>query len=391
MSILSKLTELPRLTNAEYHAGDGISKSMLDVVRQSPAHYNHKYLRGKNQDHRALEYVYDTRSSAIVSDNWIDFCKQYAELEYQFVAGQKHNFLVRFSIAANLLGISPYSVYKYAEENNTKITTNCIDWVYKNYTNSFGLWENKINGSHVSISTALEFGSMVHSYVLEFDTFFYEYCRVPANAPKPPTAAQINAKKPSDDTLVSIKWWADFRKENAGKKPVTDKELGQLHAIRASILSNKTARKLLENGIAESSVYFTEPETETPCRVRPDWYSSRDFIVDLKTTASAAPRAFGFSAAKYRYHVQAALYMDAFYHSFGEYPAGFVFIAVEKEPPYVCACYLATPAMLDAGGNAYLQDLRRIKECQQSGEWPAFGDGLLDLRFPNYKISDENE
>lgn len=291
MSILSKLTELPRLTNAEYHASDGISKSMLDVVRQSPAHYHYRYLSG----------------------------------EYQ-----------------------------------SKTTP------------------------------TLEFGSMVHSYVLEFDKFFAEYTRVPDNAPRRPTTAQLTAKKPSDKTLEAIAWWEQFDAENKGRKIVDNEELATLHAIRASILSNKTARKLLENGIAESSVYFTEPETETPCRVRPDWYSSRDFIVDLKTTASAAPRAFGFSAAKYRYHVQAALYMDAFYHSFGEYPAGFVFIAVEKEPPYICACYLATPAMLDAGGNAYLQDLRRIKECQESGIWPAYGDGLMDMLFPNYKNNDDD-
>ena len=291
MSILQKLTELPRLTNGQYHGGEAVSKSQLDVLAISPAHYHYRYLSGEYRD---------------------------------------------------------------------------------------------------ATTPTLEFGSMVHSYVLEFDDFFSEYCRVPADAPKPPTAQQVNAKKPSDDTLVSIKWWADFRKENAGKKPITEQELATLHAIRGAIFANKTARKLLTEGIAESSVYFTEPETGIDCRVRPDWYSARDFIVDLKTTASAAPRAFGYSAAKYRYHVQAAMYMDAMYHSFGEYPAGFVFIAVEKEPPYVTACYLATPSMLDAGGNAYLADLRRLQECQQSGEWPAFGDGLMDLRFPNFKNNDDN-
>ena len=34
---------------------------------------------------------------------------------------------------------------------------------------------------------------------------------------------------------------------------------------------------------------------------------------------------------------------------------------------------LGLPAMLDAGGNAYLADLRKLRECQQSGECPAFG------------------
>ena len=289
--ILDELKKLDKLTNAEYHGGHAVSKSQLDIIHQSPAHYHYRYLSGEYRD---------------------------------------------------------------------------------------------------TTTPALEFGSMAHSYVLEFDTFFNEYCRVPDGAPKPPTTQQLNAKKPSDDTLVSIKWWSDFRKAHAGKKPITDEDLTILHAIRASVLANKTAKKLLEDGIAEASVYFTEPETGMECRVRPDWYSSRDFIVDLKTTTSAAPRAFGYSAAKYRYHVQAAMYMDAMYHKFNEYPAGFVFIAVEKTPPYVTACYLATPAMLDAGGNAYLADLRRLQECQQTGVWPAYGDGLMDMFFPNYK-SDENE
>lgn len=290
--ILDKLKQLPRITNAEYHGGEGVSKSQLDIIHQSPAHYHYRYLSGQ----------------------------------------------------------------------------------YKPTT-----------------TPTLEFGSMVHSYVLEFDKFFSEYTRVPDNAPRRPTKAQLEAKKPSDKTLEAIAWWEQFDAENKGRKIVDNDDLAALYAIRQSILSNKTARKLLADGIAESSVYFTEPETGIDCRVRPDWYSSRDFIVDLKTTASAAPRAFGYSAAKYRYHVQAAMYMDAMYHSFGVYPAGFVFIAVEKEPPYVTACYLATPSMLDAGGNAYLADLRRLQECQQSGEWPAFGDGLMDLRFPNYKNNDDNE
>ena len=292
MSILQKLTELPRLTNGQYHGGKAVSKSQLDIIHQSPAHYHYRYLSGE----------------------------------------------------------------------------------YKPTT-----------------TPTLEFGSMVHSYVLEFDKFFSEYTRVPDNAPRRPTKAQLEAKKPSDKTLEAIAWWEQFDAENKGRKTVDNDDLAALYAIRQSILANKTARKLLADGIAESSVYFTEPETGIDCRVRPDWYSAKDFIVDLKTTQSAAPRAFGYSAAKYRYHVQAAMYMDAMYHSFGVYPAGFVFIAVEKEPPYVTACYLATPSMLDAGGNAYLADLRKLKECQQSGEWPAFGDGLMDLRFPNYKNNDDNE
>ena len=106
---------------------------------------------------------------------------------------------------------------------------------------------------------------------------------------------------------------------------------------------------------------------------------------------NASPSAFGWSALKYRYHVQASFYMDAFYHKFGEYPAGFVFIAIEKEPPYAVAAYMTTPDMLERGGAAYMRNLQTLRRCLDTGEWPAYGELVTDMRFPNQKNNNNED
>ena len=59
-------------------------------------------------------------------------------------------------------------------------------------------------------------GQLIHRAILEPDVFDKTTIVLPADAPKHPTKAQINAKKPSQDSLDAIAWWHDFGVKNAG-------------------------------------------------------------------------------------------------------------------------------------------------------------------------------
>ncbi len=291
-TMLDQLTQLDPLTNEEYHAHNAVSKSRLDVIDRSPAHYYYQYLSGKY------------------------------------------------------------------ERSSTK---------------------------------TFDIGGAAHKLILEPHEFAKEFVAVPKTAPKRPSVTQLNAAKPSPSTVAAIQWWEQFNTTHAGKTQISANDMAEITAIYDSVYRHKAANWLLKEGIAEASIFFTEPETGIECKARPDFFNSDSFIVDVKTTVNASPSAFGWSALKYRYQVQAAFYMDAFYHKFGEYPAGFVFIAIEKEPPYAVAAYMTTPDMLERGGAAYMRNLQTLRRCLENNEWPAYGELVTDMRFPNQKNNNNED
>ena len=107
-------------------------------------------------------------------------------------------------------------------------------------------------------------------------------------------------------------------------------------------------------------------------------------IVDLKTTRDASPDGFAKSVAQYRYHVQAAFYSDGYKAAFGEAPRGFVFIAVETEPPYLVAVYVASETMTSRGRIEYQTDLDTFRECLATDTWPGYSSSPLTLDLPKW-------
>ena len=93
------------------------------------------------------------------------------------------------------------------------------------------------------------------------------------------------------------------------------------------------------------------------CRCRPDFWREDDIIVDVKTTEDASPEEFSRSLAKWRYHVQAPFYMDGIELATGRRPKGFVFLVVEKKPPYAVAAYTLDPESIELGRSEYRADL----------------------------------
>jgi exodeoxyribonuclease VIII len=112
--------------------------------------------------------------------------------------------------------------------------------------------------------------------------------------------------------------------------------------------------------------------------------TERGVIVDLKTTRDASPDGFAKSVAQYRYHVQAAFYSDGYRAAFGEAPRGFVFIAVETEPPYLVAVYVASETMAQRGRIEYQTDLDTFRRCQDADTWPGYSDAPLTIDLPKW-------
>lgn len=231
-------------------------------------------------------------------------------------------------------------------------------------------------------------GSITNDVLLQAHLLDEQYVIVPADAPRRPTSAQLNAKKPSDETVAAIEWWAAFNEKVGGRTVVEADDYDRACRMRDAVHAHPAARVLLKQGVAEKTLYFDEPETGAHCKCRPDWIgimpNNEHMLVDLKTTSDASPDSFGRSALSWRYHVQAAFYSEGFYYATGNFPQIFGFVVVEKEYPFAVACYYADERTLELGHNAYMKNLQTYLDCLQSGVWPGYSEKLERLALPEY-------
>jgi exodeoxyribonuclease VIII len=105
------------------------------------------------------------------------------------------------------------------------------------------------------------------------------------------------------------------------------------------------------------------------------------WIYDIKTTQDARPSAFLRQAYSLAYHVQAAMYLELA-RLCGLEPKGFVFFAVEVEPPNGCVAYPVSADALSAGHREMVRLLHLHKHCTETGEWPAYDPAPVMLTLP---------
>lgn len=168
-----------------------------------------------------------------------------------------------------------------------------------------------------------------------------------------------------------------------GKIPLLPKEKKQVDAMAAAVRRHRDAGPLLAPGmgIAERSIYWTDPATGVRCRVRPDWLIIRPevtVIVDLKTTADANPEACSKAIESYSYHQQGALYVDGV-QAAGLAPEGarFFFIFQSKKAPYLITVRELKDQDQDIGRARNEKALRIYADCVANDEWPDW-TGLVD-------------
>lgn len=215
---------------------------------------------------------------------------------------------------------------------------------------------------------ALVLGSAVHSIILEPDLFTSQYVANPG------IERRSNAGKAE---------YAAFIAEHAGKTILTDEQMQQCLAIRDAVHLHPVAAGLLTGGKSEQSVFAADPETGELIKCRID-YLAEDLIVDVKTTDDASPAGFGKSSANYRYPHQVAWYHDVQDAAFGDHPEHWVFLAVEKSPPYCVGIYFPQRDDVQRARLACRRDFMRIVEAKRSGQFPDYAQEALPLQLPTW-------
>lgn len=214
-------------------------------------------------------------------------------------------------------------------------------------------------------SPAMRWGTLVHLAVLE---------------PHLLDAETVVAPDVDKRTKAGRDAWAELAA--SGREVITEAEAESLRDITAAVRSHPAAAALLAGETEiENSVYWEDAETGILCRARPDLIRCDGIVVDLKTTMDAGQHDFSRAASNYRYHVQAAFYLDGL-KACGVEVDSFAFIAVEKEAPYLVSVYAADDVFLAKGRQAYQADLATYKACLESNTWPGYSREIQPLSLP---------
>lgn len=166
----------------------------------------------------------------------------------------------------------------------------------------------------------------------------------------------------------------DWRKqqESNGMIVLTEQEVSVIQAMVKSVKEDPDAGPLLVKGVAEQSIYSIHEETGIMRKGRVDWLPDKSLFsngvypqVDIKSCEDASEDGFRYAIRKYKYYRQAG-----YYHSIMQAidPRHvFIFIAVEKEPPYLVNVFQLDELDLARGEYESNEALRFYKQCQDSG------------------------
>lgn len=226
-------------------------------------------------------------------------------------------------------------------------------------------------------STAMNFGTLVHTMFLEPEQFENEFVIAP----------KFNRR--TKDGKAEAEAW---ELANAGKLAVTEEDVENAQRMATNLRTLSSYADMQNNyGMPEASFFFTDPTYDLQLRIRPDWHIApcsvfpNGLILDLKTTTDARPNEFSRSCAKFGYDLSAAMYREGFqeYYSTDEKP-DFIFLVAESSLPFNVKQYKASDLFLAVGDARYNKSKGLLAESLLINEWDGYSTDLEEIYLPSY-------
>lgn len=216
----------------------------------------------------------------------------------------------------------------------------------------------------------LDLGTVIHGAVLEPDLLPSLY------VVSPPFNRRTNAGRAERKAFMA---------EHRNVAVLTEKEERAVFAIRDRIHQHPRIAPLLTGGKAEQSFFSIDPVTGQSRKCRPDYMHDNGFaLLDIKSAATAHPKEFSRDAGKFAYDISVPWYLDTIADLYGEAPQHFIFIPIEKEPPYAMGLYYCKPQDIDRARKSYRRHWDRLLEARRTNYWPDYADEAQPLDLPAY-------
>ena len=202
---------------------------------------------------------------------------------------------------------------------------------------------------------ALIFGQVFHKLALDPMTFDTEFAVAP----------DVDLRTKDGKAA-----WAEFTAAADGKTVITQDVFDKASEMVYALYRAPFVKKLLD-GEHELPLFWTDEMTSEPCKVRLDILTEiggQPIIVDLKTTADASTDGFMRSAVRLGYHFQAAMYSEGYEKNYGKKPL-FVFVVIEKEPPFSVNILQADEAFVSHGYDVFRELIGTYHQCKETNNW----------------------
>ncbi|MCW6003932.1 PD-(D/E)XK nuclease-like domain-containing protein [Micromonospora sp. CPCC 205371] len=167
----------------------------------------------------------------------------------------------------------------------------------------------------------------------------------------------------------------------AGRVPLLPHEDAQTDEMAAAVMRHRIAGPLFAagRGEPERTLIWQDKATGVWRRARLDWMvtlnGGRLLVGDLKSCARAALEFLPKVVHDFSYYQQAAWYLDGVRAlKLGDESADFVFVFVEKTPPYLVQVVRLDDQALAIGAARNRQALEIFRDCNESGMWPGYDD-----------------
>jgi exodeoxyribonuclease VIII len=226
-------------------------------------------------------------------------------------------------------------------------------------------------------TSAMSFGTLVHTMFLEPEQFEKEF---------------VIAPKFDRRTKAGKEEAAAWEEANAGKLLVTDEDVENATRMATNLRTLSTYKAMQDNfGMAEASIFFTDPMYDLPLRIRPDYHIPpcgalpNGLIIDLKTTDDARPMAFSRTCGNFYYDLSAAMYREGFQQHYGtEDKPPFIFLVAERNTPFNVKQYRASDLFISIGDERYKKSKQLLAESLLIDEWSGYSTDLEDIFLPQY-------
>lgn len=231
-----------------------------------------------------------------------------------------------------------------------------------------------------------DFGTLAHTLFLEPEQFENEFVVGPKFD-----------RRTKEGKAEAAAWEA----ANQGKI-IIDQEMLEGATRIAENLRSLSSYEIMQNnpGMAEASIFFTDPIYGLNLRVRPDYHIipcdefPNGLIMDVKTSTDARQFKFSKSCADFGYDISAAMYREGFqqYYKTEEMPE-FFFLVAESTAPFNVKQYRASSLFLSIGEQRYNKAKELLAESLIINEWKGYSTDLEDITLPQYMLKQaiENE
>ena len=208
-------------------------------------------------------------------------------------------------------------------------------------------------------------GSLIHTLILEPEKFESSY------------AIWKGGRRAGGE-------YTTFCELNASKEIIKPEDLDEVTPIA------ELARKnILIKNLKGTELLIEWDFAGVPFKGFVDGYGD-GFILDIKTTSDASPKAFLRDFVKYKYYWQAALYLHAnrALNLAGDLPDFFI-VAVETNAPFNVQVYKVAPEFIDKGFTEVAKYVQAFKDWNgEPGGYEFFNplaeSGVLTLNLPEW-------